>query len=60
VYDGQPSMPLGNRSTNLGLELQQQYHQQVFPALVGAMDDFQNPRVQVRVFACHGVFKYSC
>ncbi|KAG4915352.1 hypothetical protein JHK87_052909 [Glycine soja] len=33
-------------STDLGPDLQVKYHQGVLPALVGAMDDFQNPRVQ--------------
>lgn len=39
---------IGQLSTDLGPVLQQEYHQRVLPALVGAMDDFQNPRVQVR------------
>ena len=34
-------------STDLGPDLQVKYHQGVLPALAGAMDDFQNPRVQV-------------
>ena len=38
---------IGQLSTDLGPDLQQEYHQQVLPALVGAMDDFQTPRVQV-------------
>ncbi|MBA0832834.1 hypothetical protein Goarm_017195, partial [Gossypium armourianum] len=38
---------IGQLSTDLGPELQTQYHQRVLPALAGAMDDFQNPRVQV-------------
>ncbi len=38
---------IGQLSTDLGPDLQQEYHQQVLPALVAAMDDFQNPRVQV-------------
>ncbi|XP_034223472.1 importin-5-like isoform X2 [Prunus dulcis] len=37
---------VGQLSTDLGPELQVQYHQRVLPALAGAMDDFQNPRVQ--------------
>lgn len=44
---------IGQLSTDLGPDLQQNYHQQVLPALVNAMDDFQNPRVQVCwVVAC--------
>ena len=39
---------VGQLSTDLGPELQVKYHQQLLPALAGAMDDFQNPRVQVR------------
>lgn len=38
---------VGQLSTDLGPELQVQYHRRVLPALAGAMDDFQNPRVQV-------------
>lgn len=38
---------VGQLSTDLGPELQVQYHRTVLPALAGAMDDFQNPRVQV-------------
>lgn len=38
---------IGQLSTDLGPDLQVQYHQQVLPALASAMDDFQNPRVQV-------------
>lgn len=38
---------IGQLSTDLGPVLQTKYHQSVLPALVGAMDDFQNPRVQV-------------
>lgn len=38
---------IGQLSTDLGPDLQMQYHQTVLPALAGAMDDFQNPRVQV-------------
>lgn len=39
---------IGQLSTDLGPDLQVQYHQQVLPALAAAMDDFQSPRVQVR------------
>lgn len=38
---------IGQLSTDLGPDLQVQYHGQVLPALAAAMDDFQNPRVQV-------------
>lgn len=38
---------IGQLSTDLGPDLQAQYHHLVVPALAGAMDDFQNPRVQV-------------
>lgn len=38
---------VGQLSTDLGPELQTQFHHCVLPALAGAMDDFQNPRVQV-------------
>lgn len=38
---------IGQLSTDLGPDLQVKYHQRVLPALAAAMDDFQNPRVQV-------------
>lgn len=38
---------IGQLSTDLGPTLQEQYHHLVLPALASAMDDFQNPRVQV-------------
>lgn len=37
---------IGQLSTDLGPDLQDQYHHRVLPALAGAMDDFQNSRVQ--------------
>jgi hypothetical protein len=40
---------IGQLSTDLGPDLQVQYHQKVLPALANAMDDFQNPRVQASV-----------
>src|SRR5689334_12008667 len=41
---------IGQLSTDLGPDLQVHYHQKVLPALANAMDDFQNPRVQVSFF----------
>ena len=38
---------IGQLSTDLGPDLQNQHHQRVLPALAAAMDDLQNPRVQV-------------
>jgi hypothetical protein len=38
---------MGQLSTDLGPYLQEQFHQKVLPALVAAMDDYQNARVQV-------------
>ncbi|KAG6520022.1 hypothetical protein ZIOFF_017051 [Zingiber officinale] len=40
---------IGQLSTDLGPDLQLQYHQRVLPALASAMDDFQNPRVQASI-----------
>jgi hypothetical protein len=40
---------IGQLSTDLGPDLQVQYHQKVLPALANAMDDFQNPRVQASI-----------
>lgn len=38
---------IGQLSTDLGPDLQTKYHHLVLPALAAAMDDYQNPRVQV-------------
>ena len=38
---------IGQLSTDLGPDLQVKFHHLVLPALAGAMDDFQNPRVHV-------------
>jgi len=51
---------IGQLSTDLGPDLQQNYHQQVLPALVNAMDDFQNPRVQVSLVFCWAVICKIC
>jgi hypothetical protein len=40
---------LGQMCTDLGPDLQMRCGTAVLPALLEAMDDFQNPRVQVRV-----------
>lgn len=50
---------IGQLSTDLGPELQEQYHHLVLPALASTMDDFQNPRLQARNrFYCP--FYYMC
>lgn len=51
---------IGQLSTDLGPELQKQFHQRVLPALVGAMDDFQNARVQAHAAAAILNFSESC
>ena len=38
---------IGALCTDFGPGLQMQYHQHILPALAGAMDDFQHPRLQV-------------
>ncbi|XP_057529235.1 uncharacterized protein LOC130807875 isoform X3 [Amaranthus tricolor] len=39
---------IGALCTDFGPGLQMQYHQHILPALAGAMDDFQHPRLQER------------
>ncbi|KAF8395944.1 hypothetical protein HHK36_019900 [Tetracentron sinense] len=51
---------IGQLSTDLGPELQVQYHQQVLPALAAAMDDFQNPRVQAHAASAVLNFSENC
>jgi hypothetical protein len=50
---------IGQLSTDLGPDLQNQYHQRVLPALAAAMDDFQNPRVQVSHAHCFVFFQVT-
>lgn len=51
---------IGLLSTDLSPDLQQQQYQQVLPALVGAMNDFQNPRVQAHATAAVFNFSENC
>ncbi|XVF06605.1 hypothetical protein REPUB_Repub06bG0063600 [Reevesia pubescens] len=51
---------IGQLSTDLGPELQTQYHHRVLPALAGAMDDFQNPRVQAHAASAVLNFSENC
>ncbi|CAE5960316.1 unnamed protein product [Arabidopsis arenosa] len=51
---------IGQLSTDLGPVLQTKYHQSVLPALVGAMDDFQNPRVQAHAASAVLNFSENC
>eukprot|EP01023_Acetabularia_acetabulum_P020767 TRINITY_DN20853_c0_g1_i5.p1 TRINITY_DN20853_c0_g1~~TRINITY_DN20853_c0_g1_i5.p1 ORF type:complete len:1109 (+),score=260.05 TRINITY_DN20853_c0_g1_i5:163-3489(+) len=51
---------IGQLCTDLGPELQYDYHQQIIPALWTAMEDFGNPRVQAHATAalvnfCDGI-----
>ncbi|CAO2831880.1 unnamed protein product [Amaranthus hypochondriacus] len=47
-------------STDFGPDLQTQYHYLVLPALVSAMDDFQNPRVQAHAASAVLNFSENC
>ncbi|PSR95359.1 Importin-5 like [Actinidia chinensis var. chinensis] len=51
---------VGQLSTDLGPDLQVQYHQRVLPALAAAMDDFQNPRVQAHTASAVLNFCENC
>ncbi|KAM7251233.1 hypothetical protein ACFE04_023116 [Oxalis oulophora] len=51
---------IGQLSTDLGPHLQVQFHNQVLPALAGAMDDFQNPRVQAHAASAVLNFSENC
>ncbi|KAL8136315.1 hypothetical protein V2J09_002316 [Rumex salicifolius] len=51
---------IGQLSTDLGPDLQVQYHIRVLPALAGAMDDFQNPRVQAHAASAVLNFSENC
>jgi importin-5 len=49
---------IGQLSTDLGPDLQVHYHQKALPSLANAMDDFQNPRVQVS--SSYHLFEICC
>ncbi|XAR68644.1 hypothetical protein NMG60_11003840 [Bertholletia excelsa] len=51
---------IGQLSTDLGPDLQVQFHHRVLPALSGAMDDFQNPRVQAHAASAVLNFSENC
>ncbi|KAL1832006.1 hypothetical protein DCAR_0102023 [Daucus carota subsp. sativus] len=51
---------IGQLSTDLGPDLQVQYHQRVLPSLAAAMDDFQNPRVQAHAASAVLNFSENC
>ncbi|XVF47512.1 hypothetical protein PTKIN_Ptkin03bG0114600 [Pterospermum kingtungense] len=51
---------IGQLSTDLGPDLQIQYHHRVLPALATAMDDFQNPRVQAHAASAVLNFSENC
>jgi len=51
---------IGQLSTDLGPELQNQLHHVVLPALASAMDDVQNPRVQASDCCIFFYFIFSC
>ncbi|GAB2266827.1 Importin-5 [Dionaea muscipula] len=51
---------IGQLSTDLGPDLQTQFHSLVLPALASAMDDFQNPRVQAHAASAVLNFSESC
>ncbi|RYR53963.1 hypothetical protein S245_020863 [Arachis hypogaea] len=51
---------IGQLSTDLGPDLQTKYHHLVLPALAGAMDDFQNPRVQAHAASAVLNFTENC
>ncbi|KAK9289466.1 hypothetical protein L1049_007621 [Liquidambar formosana] len=51
---------IGQLSTDLGPDLQVQYHHRVLPALAAAMDDFRNPRVQAHAASAVLNFSENC
>ncbi|XP_076948140.1 uncharacterized protein LOC143620324 [Bidens hawaiensis] len=51
---------IGQLATDLGPDLQFQYHQRVLPALAAAMDDFNNPRVQAHAASAVLNFSENC
>ncbi|XP_057421622.1 uncharacterized protein LOC130715529 isoform X2 [Lotus japonicus] len=47
-------------STDLGPDLQVKYHHLVLPALAGAIDDSQNPRLQAYAASAVSIFAENC
>nr|GLL31765.1 importin-5-like [Ipomoea trifida]GMD14898.1 importin-5-like [Ipomoea batatas]GMD18000.1 importin-5-like [Ipomoea batatas]GMD19387.1 importin-5-like [Ipomoea batatas]GMD20739.1 importin-5-like [Ipomoea batatas] len=51
---------IGQLSTDLGPDLQVQFHSRVLPALAASMDDFQNPRIQAHAASAVLNFSENC
>lgn len=51
---------LGQLSSDLGPDLQTNQHAKVMPVMIGAMEDFQNPRVQAHAAAAIVNFSENC
>ncbi|GKD49609.1 putative TOG domain, importin beta family protein, partial [Tanacetum coccineum] len=51
---------IGQLATDLGPDLQVQFHQRLLPALAGAMDDSNNPRVQAHAASVVLNFSENC
>ncbi|KAJ8526273.1 hypothetical protein K7X08_028750 [Anisodus acutangulus] len=51
---------IGQLSKYLCPHFQEQYHQQVLPALIEVLDDFDNPRLQTRATSAILLFSHNC
>ncbi|KAF3635869.1 hypothetical protein FXO37_25772 [Capsicum annuum] len=51
---------IGRISMFMSPQFQQQYHQQVLPALIEVLDDFDNPRLQTRATSTILLFSLHC
>ncbi|MCD7453686.1 hypothetical protein HAX54_021877 [Datura stramonium] len=51
---------IGQLSKYLSPHFQEQYHQQLLPALIEVLDDFDNPRLQTRAASAILLFSHNC
>ncbi|KAM3283375.1 importin-5 [Capsicum chacoense] len=50
----------GQLSMHMSPQFQEQYHQQVLPALIAVLDDHDNPRLQTRATSMILAFSHNC
>ncbi|CAN4114708.1 unnamed protein product [Withania somnifera] len=66
IHDGHPRVrwatihSIGQLSKHLSPRFQEQYHQQLLPALIQVLDDFDYPRVQTQATSAIMLFSHNC
>ncbi|XP_059309488.1 uncharacterized protein LOC132060469 [Lycium ferocissimum] len=66
IHDGHPQVrwaiirAIGHLSKYLSPHFQEHYHQQLLPALIEVLDDFDYPRLQTRATSTKLLFSHNC